>query len=530
MPKVCGVLVVCRTKIAIDTTLQAKSNFHHTTSTTNTGVLFTNIRPCESHVKLVQTRTPQRLTRVWNIPKRFAFCGTEQNKTRSCANRTKQNKTSRFPEHFGIRSSISNPRYPLILCILLSFSYHYNFYFYCQLQKMSSTSQIDHESATSTSSRQTPQQTPQQSPQHSDSPPSKEVTPKHTKRKNANKLYNNWPGENAVCCNGRLWFGPDRKLFLLSIILILVPACAFPAQVWPYFIMNQYTALTVIIIVISVIGFLTVLGSLIMTAISDPGIIPRKHLVCSNVYSISNSYVNANGDIIDETDLARQQQQLHNEFGNKFFPPLFQQIIYNNEPLVLKYCYTCQVYRPPRCSHCPRCDNCVEKFDHHCPWTGTCIGKRNYRFFYLFVSSTTIMCLFVIAISIVQLVLVSIEEYRNITANGGFGPSLGNILKRCPVAVLLIIYLFFALLFVGSLCVYHSYLILTNQTTYETIKKKNKFAYSKGLFGNLREFLCTGWDKKLNITAWDIPEPIRLDNEVIDDYKSHFTDKINDYA
>lgn len=60
--------------------------------------------------------------------------------------------------------------------------------------------------------------------------------------------------------------------------------------------------------------------------------------------------------------------------------------------LRLKFCGECCIYRPPRASHCYECDTCVERFDHHCPWVGICIGncgkyagKNNYIFYFAFI-------------------------------------------------------------------------------------------------------------------------------------------------
>ena len=58
-------------------------------------------------------------------------------------------------------------------------------------------------------------------------------------------------------------------------------------------------------------------------------------------------------------------------------------------------------------SHCDDCEICVEGnniiisgYDHHCPWTSKCIGKRNIKTFYLFVGSIICMIFYFLFASI----------------------------------------------------------------------------------------------------------------------------------
>ena len=49
-----------------------------------------------------------------------------------------------------------------------------------------------------------------------------------------------------------------------------------------------------------------------------------------------------------------------------------------------RYCDRCRLFQPTGAMHCDDCDVCIEQLDHHCPWMGRCVGRRNLCAFRIF--------------------------------------------------------------------------------------------------------------------------------------------------
>ncbi|KAL6506610.1 Protein S-acyltransferase 8 [Orobanche hederae] len=288
----------------------------------------------------------------------------------------------------------------------------------------------------------------------------------------AKRVHEVWKGNNTFkifFLGGRLIFGPDARSLLITLLLIIVPVvifCVFVARHLRHEFSSYNTGYAILIM--AIVFTIYVLVLLLLTSSRDPGIVPR------------NSHP-------PEEDF-RYDPSASVEVGGRQTPslqfPRTKEVMVNGLPVRVKYCDTCMLYRPPRCSHCSICNNCVERFDHHCPWVGQCIGLRNYRFFFCFVSSATLLCIYVFAISAFYIKVLMDDQQGTVW----------KAMKESPASVVLMVYCFISLWFVGGLTGFHLYLISTNQTTYENFRYRsdNRInVYHRGWLNNFLEVFCT---------------------------------------
>jgi len=131
----------------------------------------------------------------------------------------------------------------------------------------------------------------------------------------------------------------------------------------------------------------------------------------------------------------------------------------------IRYCFACQCMKPDRSHHCSVCGKCVLRYDHHCPWTNSCISYGNYKYFVLFLGYAFLFCLFVASTSIEyfisfwkSLAVDQKDEISSIPSSGKFH----------------LLFLFFLSIMFGisvaSLFFYHLFLTSQNRTTIESYR------------------------------------------------------------
>eukprot|EP00927_Polykrikos_kofoidii_P032455 TRINITY_DN27642_c0_g1_i1.p1 TRINITY_DN27642_c0_g1~~TRINITY_DN27642_c0_g1_i1.p1 ORF type:complete len:406 (+),score=53.76 TRINITY_DN27642_c0_g1_i1:147-1364(+) len=271
-----------------------------------------------------------------------------------------------------------------------------------------------------------------------------EISPPPQRDHEQQRLYKVWPAQNSFFCRGLLITGGSEECWAPNICVwtcILVPCSLYFFWVFPHLWKGGTYALPAATLVV----FVVTTGLLLATCCTDPGIIPRREVIiathCATELEAALGY-----DVLGGVDGPDPTTPVSVKLQSQGY----------------RWCKTCRIIRPPRASHCADCDNCVLRFDHHCPFVNNCVGQRNYHFFFGFITSVLVLAMLVIPAVLSYFSSLDLE-----TALQG--------MRQVNDGMRIVFYglvLFGALVILASvlslvLWCYHVFLIATNKTTKE---------------------------------------------------------------
>ncbi|CAD8088791.1 unnamed protein product [Paramecium sonneborni] len=136
------------------------------------------------------------------------------------------------------------------------------------------------------------------------------------------------------------------------------------------------------------------------------------------------------------------------------------------------FCEICQLYVQEQTKHCKNCDICCQGFDHHCKWINNCIGNLNYKLFILMISSTLLLFIYTMFIYIYIIVLYQ-TNYDTLVINNelqSFHFTNDNDLNvKYLLSIIMLTDSSFIVILLLQLLIFHIYLIIIGQTTYDFI-------------------------------------------------------------
>ena len=125
-----------------------------------------------------------------------------------------------------------------------------------------------------------------------------------------------------------------------------------------------------------------------------------------------------------------------------------------------RFCSACEANAPPRSAHCWACDVCVLKRDHHCMFTGNCIGYTNQRYFMNFLLYVSVGALYCSYLN-VDYMLEALGNVTFFSLIAIFMPMLAWVLGFTPAYS-------FAVAFISMICIV-GFLLVSGYMIYQLV-------------------------------------------------------------